>query len=96
MRKLSAATGLDLSTLVRWKSGARVPTLDSVQPVFDFLQCGLADAPTLLSERNHAQRLNRASDRMDELEARVRELESCRNRWEGHLEALEAQRDGRR
>lgn len=44
MRKLADATGLDPATFVRWKSKTRVPALDSIQPIFDYLGCSWEEA----------------------------------------------------
>lgn len=44
VRNLADVTGLEPSTLTRWKAKTRIPNLESVQPIFDFLACGWQEA----------------------------------------------------
>ena len=98
VRKLSDALNCDPSSITRWKcaekngpkkASGRMPNLDSVQTILDFLGCNWCEALQLVrpSERSQGENTISLKQRIMELEAQVRALEVYKHKWEGHLEA---------
>lgn len=97
--KLGECIGINSSMLTRWKTKKRTPSLTSVQPILDYFHARLT-CPALSKGKastvetplgEGSEDLQACRERIQFLEARVRELDEYRIKWEGHLEYARAQ-----
>ena len=87
--KLAVTLGLSSNIIHRWKNEKRMPGLEKIQPILDYMGISLFSS----KQPTSAELLAENSD----LRARVKQLEeenaalvAYKHKWEGHLESLQA------